>query len=235
MPAGVSVVVTDIKRAFQSLKVAQPTFIIAPPVFYNTLLQLASASPATASSLGTALGAHIRFLITGMAPISRRTLDRFWDSDIPLLEAYGMTECGMIAWNTPTRYRVGTVGQPLDRHHIRFSDAGEVLLKRDTPLSLGYFRADEADVTGTFRPDGIIGTGDLARFDSDGFLTFDGRLKDLIALSSGLKVNPSEIENRVRQIPGVDDVVAVGRPHGNGIAGVIIVSDDYPSSAAFKN
>ena len=124
---GADLVLAPYQRVFQAVRKEGPTFLIGPPVFYDTALQLYTKSGGDAS-LGDFLGGRIRFMITGMAPIRRETLDGYWSRDVPLLEAYGLTETGMVAWNTPDRHRVGTVGQLMDPESVTFLDDGEVII-----------------------------------------------------------------------------------------------------------
>src|SRR6266704_1074746 len=60
-----------------------------------------------------ALGSNMRFMVTGMAPIKRSTLDFFKLMQLPLFETYGMTEFGGITLNLPGASKLGSVGRPL--------------------------------------------------------------------------------------------------------------------------
>ncbi|MBR7839327.1 aminotransferase class III-fold pyridoxal phosphate-dependent enzyme, partial [Actinospica durhamensis] len=96
---GADLVLAPYQRVFGALRAESPTFVIGPPVFYDAVLQLFGKAGGGAS-LGEFLGGKVRFMITGMAPIRRAVLEAYWSAGIKLLEAYGMTESGMIAWNT---------------------------------------------------------------------------------------------------------------------------------------
>lgn len=208
---GADLVLAPYQQVWGAIRSERPTYVIAPPVFYDTTLQL-FRKMGDGESLGDFLGGRIRFLITGMAPIRRETLEAFWAAGIPLLEAYGMTEAGMIAWNTPDANRVGSVGRLLDPDAIEFLPDGELIVRRPAPLSTGYFDTDPDVSAETFRPDGGIATGDYGRLDADGFLTLVGRKKDVIALGSGRKVHPTEIESAFAGIAGIADIVVVPTP-----------------------
>jgi long-chain acyl-CoA synthetase len=138
----------------------------------------------------------------------------------PVLEAWGMTElAGIGTSNTalgPNRH--GSIGVPIPYVSCRIADladasrtmpAGDVgeLMIRGPIVMDGYFN-DPATTLETIEPDGWMHTGDLARMDSDGFISIVDRKKDVI-LSGGYNVYPAEIERVIAQHPAVA-MVAVG-------------------------
>ncbi|MFD7503699.1 AMP-binding protein [Streptomyces sp. NPDC059850] len=224
---GADLVLAPYQRVFNAVRDTRPTFLIGPPVFYETLLQLYRKTGG--GSLPDFLGGAVRFLITGMAPIRRATLDAYWAEGVSLLEAYGLTETGMVAWNTPDAHRNGTVGRLIDPSAVIFRPDGELVIDRPAPLSSGYFDHDDqaADV---FLPDGGIATGDYGDLDEDGFLTLAGRKKDVIALGSGRKVHPARIESAFTGIEGVAEFVVVPTPQSGRLGA--IVTPAAPDDAA---
>jgi long-subunit acyl-CoA synthetase (AMP-forming) len=153
-----------------------------------------------------------------MAPIRRRVMDAFWAAGMKLLEGYGLTECGIIACNTVDRFKVGTVGAPIDPAALSFSEEGEIIIKQTWPLSLGYLGDEELN-RAIYREDGAVMTGDVGHLDPDGFIVLDGRVKDMIVLPSGKKLHPGDIENLLVQIAGIEDAVAVD--NGAGVTAVL--------------
>jgi long-chain acyl-CoA synthetase len=156
-----------------------------------------------------------------MAPIKAKVLAAYWEAGLPLLEGYGLTECGIIACNTPEHCRPGTVGRLVDPDSFSQTAEGEILIRQSHPLSLGYLGADDLNAE-TFLPDGSVRTGDVGRLDADGFLTLEGRVKDMIPLPSGRKLHPADLEQLLLQVPGVEDAVAVD--NGAGVTAVLNVS-----------
>lgn len=229
---GADLVLAPYQRVFGALRAESPTFVIGPPIFYDAVLQLFGKAGGGAS-LGEFLGGKVRFMITGMAPIRRSVLEAYWSAGIKLLEAYGMTESGMIAWNTEEDggHRVGAVGRLIDPESVEFQPDGELHIRRAAPLSLGYFGVDGEIAAQTFRPDGAIATGDFGVLDEDGFLTLLGRRKDLIALGSGRKVHPAEIEALFAGAPGILELVVVPGPRG-AVLGAIVTPDPATAAAA---
>jgi long-chain acyl-CoA synthetase len=142
-----------------------------------------------------------------------------------LVEFYGMTEgggtCILEAHLHPDKLH--TVGQPAQGHDIRLIDeaghelppgeAGEVV-GHSAGMMKGYHRQPartrEAE---WFDPQGkrFIRTGDIGRFDADGFLTLFDRKKDMI-ISGGFNIYPSDLEAELRQHPCVLEAAVVGVP-----------------------
>jgi long-chain acyl-CoA synthetase len=226
---GVDFVSVPFQQLFSGLKRHHPTFLIAPPILYESLqaLTLASAGPqaaqdraAQAAKLAELTGGRIRYMITGMAPIKRAVLDFYWDRGVALYEAFGITEAGMVAWNKPGAVRVGSVGQPAEAGSVSLTEEGEVVVTRDALLSLGYFESSEEDARSTFVGSHSVATGDIAEFDADGFLRIVGRKKDAIIAANGEKFHPEPIESLIQADPRVGVAVVMAGP-GPGLVAVI--------------
>jgi long-chain acyl-CoA synthetase len=142
-----------------------------------------------------------------------------------LVEYYGMTEgggtCILEAHNFPDKLH--TVGKPAEGHDIRLIDEdgrelppGEIgeVVGRSASMMTGYQNqagktreAEWYDAQGNR----FIRTGDVGRFDADGFLTLMDRRKDMV-ISGGFNIYPSDLEALLRQHPAVADVAVVGVP-----------------------
>lgn len=223
--AGCSIVLAPYQKVFQAIKTERPSFLIAPPVFFDTALQLWQQTGMAAPLLDF-LGGNIRFLITGMAPAKLKTLEAYWQNGLSLYEAYGLTETGMVTWNSPHGCRLGSVGRPLNRDHIAFADDGEIIIDRPYPLSIGYFGVDAAEVRHTFTPLGIL-TGDFGTFDENGFLFLKGRKKDLIILNNGKKFHPYEVEDHIRRNTPVKEVIVAASTDGSRVMAIVPTGSNY--------
>jgi acyl-CoA synthetase (AMP-forming)/AMP-acid ligase II len=156
------------------------------------------------------------------AELKREILNR-WPGG--LTEYYGMTEggglCILFAHEHPDKLH--TVGRPAPDNDIRLIDdegrevpsaqPGEVV-GRSGSLMKGYHnRPDETEAA--FWRDGaghrFMRTGDMARFDEDGFLILMDRKKDVI-ISGGFNVYPSDIEEVLLTHPDVREVAVIGAP-----------------------
>ncbi len=193
--------------------------------------RLARARQAVADRLALAkvrgvLGGRIKLCITGAAPIAPETLEFFWAIGVPLLESYGMTESPAIALNSPGDVRIGSVGKPLPGIRIEIANDGEIMVQGPNLLR-GYYQ-DEVATAAAVR-NGWLYTGDLGRLDEDGFLYITGRKKELIITANGKNVAPAEIENALRQQPGIAHAVVCGdrRPY----VSALIAADAEVASA----
>jgi long-chain acyl-CoA synthetase len=155
--------------------------------------------------LGMARG---RKFISGAAPLSADVGRFFAGLGIIIQEVYGQTECvGVCTFNPTDRPKFGTVGVAVQGQEIKIADDGEILLKGDN-VFMGYFKQPEA--TAEALVDGWLHTGDVGEFDEDGYLRITDRKKDIIVTAGGKNVSPQNIENRLKQFPGVSQVVVVG-------------------------
>src|SRR5437870_7448718 len=97
----------------------------------------------------------------------------------------------MYLFKTKATYKIESVGRPLPGVEVKIADDGEVLT-RGPHVMKGYWNNPAA--TAEAIKDGWLYTGDLGRLDADGFLYITGRKKDLMVLSNGKKVAPTQVE-----------------------------------------
>ena len=163
------------------------------------MLQVARSSAAE----GRVLPRTFRFVRSSSAALPVGVLDDLEGAfDVPVIEAYGMTEAAHQMTSNPLPDQVrkpGTVGKAAgpdvavldDRGQVLPAGAtGEVAIKGATVMS-GY--VDNPAANQASFVDGWFRTGDQGRFDEDGYLTITGRLKELIN-RGGEKVAPREID-----------------------------------------
>ena len=87
--------------------------------------------------------------------------------------------------------KLGSCGQALDGCEVRIEESGEIVV-RGPNVMMGYY--GRPDATRAILRDGWLHTGDLGRLDEEGFLYVTGRLKEILVLASGKKVDPATIE-----------------------------------------
>jgi long-chain acyl-CoA synthetase len=202
---GIDTVIVPPEQFLKHFSTEAPTYTINPPVFYEAIYNYVRSRERLghAVSLKAVLGGKIRWMITAMAPIRREVLDYFWSAGVGLYETYGVTETGLVAWNTLADYKVGTVGKPAADGELILGEENQVLIRRQKPLSSGYFDVASEEASDVFRPDGTVTTGDIASIDADGYVTLVGRTKSAIITPQGKKFHPeqleAEIESRLKE------------------------------------
>ncbi len=139
-------------------------------------------------------------------------------ADVELNQAYGLTECEGVAMNPPFgSIRRGSIGMPREDVQVRLAndgadvaegETGEILVKSPSVM-VGYW--NDPEHTGAAFLDGWLRTGDLARRDGDGYLYFQGRIKELI-IRGGSNIAPGEVEDVLNAHPDVELSGVVGSP-----------------------
>jgi long-chain acyl-CoA synthetase len=148
-------------------------------------------------------------LVTGAAPISRRTLEFFLSLGLPILEVYGMSECTAITTCcTPQRYRTGKAGYVLPGTEVRIADDGEICM-RGPHIFKGYL-GDPAATAAAIDDDGWLHSGDIGELDDDGFLQVTDRKKELIITAGGENIPPQLVEGHLKSIGVVSQAILIG-------------------------
>ena len=167
------------------------------------------------SKLHAALGGRLQWAVSGGAPLSRDIAEFFHAAGILLLEGYGLTEtCPVLTFNSPTRYKFGSVGRALPAVEVRIAEDGEILARGPNVATGGYYKQPQATAE-AFEPTGWFHTGDIGQVDADGFLFITDRKKDLIVTAGGMNIAPQNIENLLKGDPFVSQVMVYGdrRPY----------------------
>jgi long-chain acyl-CoA synthetase len=212
-----------------NLEETQPTSLAAVPRFWEKVLA-ACLSPdpkETARKLRRVFGPRIQWLNSGGAPLPLHVAQAYTDAGLAMLQGYGLTETSpVITFNLIATNRLGTVGRPVPGVEIRIAPDGEVLC-RGPNVMVGYWKNPEA--TAEVVRDGWFHTGDLGEIDADGYLKITGRKKDLLVLSNGKKVIPTDLEGMLLAEECIDQCLVYGE--GKHYLTALIVPN-FPKLAA---
>ena len=160
-------------------------------------------------------GGKLHTLIAGGAPMNKEAIQGFVDLGINLLQGYGLTETSPVVAGENDKYkRAGSVGFPLPGITVKIDKPneegiGEILVKGPTVMH-GYI--DNEKATNEVLKNGWFYTGDLGKFDDDGFLYVTGRKKDVIVLKNGKNIFPEELEILINCLPYVSESIVYGKP-----------------------
>jgi long-chain acyl-CoA synthetase len=164
------------------------------------------------SKVQEAFGGRVRYFISGGAPLGIDTAKWFASVGIAVWEGYGLTETSpVIALDSPTAQRMGSVGPIQPNMAIKFAPDGELLV-RGPNVFQGYWHKPEA-TTECFDAEGWFYTGDIGHQDADGFLYITDRKKELLKTSGGKFVAPQPIENKLKISIFVAQAALIGDKH----------------------
>lgn len=180
------------------------------------------------------LGGNLDMIICGSANLDPKYEKGMHDFGIDVFNGYGLTECSPgVTCNRADKFKFGSVGTPLDCCEIKIVNpddegVGEIYVK-GTNVMVGYYGDPEATAAAF---DGEwLKTGDFGRIDEDGFLFMVGRKKNLICLSNGKNVSPEELEDKLRRIEYIAEVL-VYADDKKIIGEFFLNEEDYPDARA---
>ncbi len=205
----------DLDLVFAAIDEFKPTTFPGVPPIYKAIADSPKAKQHDLRS--------IRICVSGAMKLPQEICDQFEKiSGARLIEGYGMTETSPSTHCNPASgpRKTGTIGLPLpgtlckvveqdapDRE-VAPGKPGELAVKGPQVFA-GYWNNDDAKTM--FTQDGYLLTGDVAVMDEDGFFTIVDRKKELI-IAGGFNIYPSEVEEVLFAIDGVEDAVVIGLP-----------------------
>jgi fatty-acyl-CoA synthase len=223
----------DPGEVWRGIEEEKATVVLGVP---TTLKMLMESPEFAAADLS-----HVRWFISGGAPLPHYIIDAYQKRGIEMKQGYGMTEAGVNCFSMTvedSRRKAGSIGRPMMFTEVRVAGedgsempAGEVgeMWIRGPHVSLGYWNNVEA-TRAAFDDDGWLHTGDLARRDDEGFFYIAGRKKEMF-ISGGVNVYPAEIEAALVSHPGVSDaaVIAVADEKWGEVAVAFVVGSAAPN------
>jgi long-chain acyl-CoA synthetase len=141
-------------------------------------------------------GGSLQYMISGGAPLDPTVGNDFHTFGFEMLEGYGMTEAApMLSFTRPGDFLKGSAGKMLPCVEVDIRD-GEIVTRGENIMQGYYHRQQETDQV---LKGGWLYTGDLGYLDDKGHIFITGRKKEIIVLSNGKNINPSEIEQKIEK------------------------------------
>ena len=205
----------DLDLVFQTIADWKPTLFPAVPPMYKAIADHPKAKTTDLKS--------IRLCVSGAMKLPVEIAEHFTRvSGATLIEGYGMTETSPSTHANPTdgAGKPGSIGLPLPGTSVKIVDqddpskevpvgeSGELAIAGPQVFS-GYWGRDSQE--GVFTKDGYVLTGDVAVMDPDGYFFIVDRKKELI-IAGGFNIYPSEVEEVLFGLAGVQDAVVIGVP-----------------------
>ncbi|MBK8594964.1 MAG: long-chain fatty acid--CoA ligase [Holophagales bacterium] len=161
------------------------------------------------SKIRARLGGRFQFCMSGGAPLSKEVAEFFWGAGVEVYEGYGLTETSpVLTCNRTDAWKLGSVGKPIAGVTIRIAEDGEVLAKGPN-IMRGYWNKPE-ETKKVFNAEGWFLTGDVGVVDREGFLTITDRKKELLINAYGKNIAPAPIEEALKHIRYIANVVLIG-------------------------
>jgi len=173
-------------------------------------------------------GGRLKYVISGSATLSTE-VGQFVDGlGLEVYEGYGLTETSpIVTMNRPGARKLGSVGRVLPGVTVRIDEStgdapgtGEIVVYGPNVMK-GYFARPEENAR-AFTADGGLRTGDLGRFDGDGYLFVTGRIKEQYKLENGKYVMPTPLEEQLALSPYIANVMLHGQDRPYNVALVVL-------------
>ena len=221
-------------RVFSWLDEIEPSWYTAVPTMHQAILSRASRNT---ESVGRAR-ANLRLIRSSSSSLPPQVMKELEDTfDVPVVEAYGMTEAAhQMACNPlpPATRKPGSVGIAagpevaiMDESDSKLIDIGKVgeIVIRGPNVTPGYENNPEANASSF--TDGWFRTGDQGVMDEEGYILITGRLKEIIN-RGGEKISPREVDEVLMDHPAVAQAVTFAMPHdklGEEVAAAIVLRE----------
>ncbi|HEX7808700.1 MAG TPA: AMP-binding protein, partial [Thermoanaerobaculia bacterium] len=210
----------DVAAVWKTIEHERCTVVLGVPTIWKILLD--------APEFATADLSHVRWFISGGAPLPQFIIDAYQKRGVVFKQGYGMTEVGVNCFTMTVEdsfKKPGSIGRPMLFTEVKLEgldgDVGEMWI-RGPHVSNGYWNNPDATAA-AYAEDRWFRTGDLARRDEDGFFYIAGRRKEMF-ISGGVNVYPAEIEAELVSHPAVSDAAVIAIPDETwGEAGIAFV------------
>jgi len=167
------------------------------------------------------LGGRLRAAFSGGAALAPEVSRVFIGLGLTLIQGYGLTETSpVISGNHAGNNFPDSVGQPIIGMQVRLGEYNELQVKGPNVM-LGYWRNPEA-TRAILDEQGWLSTGDIARIGAAGHIYITGRLKEIIVMSNGEKIPPTDMEQAILQDRLFDQAMIYGEARPYLVALVVV-------------
>ena len=161
-----------------------------------------------------AFGGNFYEVIVGGAAFNQEVEAFLRSINFPYTVGYGMTECApIISYEDWDKFKAGSCGKAAPRMEVQILSRdpqnipGEIVTRGDNVM-LGYYKNQEA-TDEVIDADGWLHTGDLCVIDEEGNITIKGRSKNMLLGPSGQNIYPEEIEDKLNNLPYVNESIII--------------------------
>ncbi|MBO5080288.1 MAG: AMP-binding protein [Bacteroidaceae bacterium] len=161
-----------------------------------------------------AFGGNFYEVIVGGAAFNQEVEAFLRSINFPYTVGYGMTECApIISYEDWDKFKAGSCGKAAPRMEVQILSRdpqnipGEIVTRGDNVM-LGYYKNLEA-TDEVIDADGWLHTGDLGVIDEEGNITIKGRSKNMLLGPSGQNIYPEEIEDKLNNLPYVNESIII--------------------------
>lgn len=172
-------------------------------------------------------GGRLRIAATGGAAIPFTVAKTFIGLGLTLIQGYGLTETSPVAsFNRLDDNDPNSIGHPLDGIEMKIGENDELLIN-SPGVMLGYWN-NHAATAQAIDADGWFHSGDQARIDAKtGHVYITGRIKDILIMSNGEKIPPTDIENTISMDPLFENALLLGEGEAYLCAVLVLNSEQW--------
>ena len=216
--------VREMMSFIKEINIAKPNVLVLVPALANLIYSM------VAQHGKEAVGGNLEWIICGGAHVTPDTIQRLLSVGIKCCPGYGLTEtANLVSGSINYKDKPESVGMVYPEQDVKLVN-GEIWVKGDN-LFDGYYK-DPVETNHAMSEDGYMKTGDLGRFDEDGFLYIVGRNKNIIVLDNGENVSPEMIEDALDNIPLVNSSLIYEDRNAQGRG--IIAAKIFPNYNVLK-